>query len=207
MIEHRFHTMGTEVRLYVGPALGEGQPDQECAAAEVEADMGEFDRCLSRFRPESELSRLNRDPAEQVPASELMRKAVQAGVWGATRTGGLVDPTLLGPLQALGYKGTREGIPPASLVAALAAAPKRRPARPDPSAAWRSIEVLDEAGAIRRPPGLLFDTGGTGKGLAADRAARRLYRAAATQSIAAAMSGSAAEPRTVNPCRWRSAIP
>ena len=95
-------------------------------------------------------------PGQQVPASELMRKAVQAGVWGATRTGGLVDPTLLGPLQALGYKGTREGIPPASLIAALAAAPKRRPARPDPSAAWRSIEVLDEAGAIPRPPDLFL---------------------------------------------------
>jgi FAD:protein FMN transferase len=176
LIEHRIHTMGTEVRLHVGAALDKGQPDPESAAEQVEADLYEFDRCLSRFRPESELSRLNGDPGEQVPASELMREAVRAGLWGAERTGGLVDPTLLGALQSLGYADTREGVPPAPLSAALAAAPRRRPARPDPRAAWRSIEVLDEVGAIRRPPGLLFDTGGTGKGLAADRAARRLHR-------------------------------
>jgi FAD:protein FMN transferase len=176
LIERRIHTMGTEVRLYMGAALNKDQPDPESAATQVETDLHEFDRCLSRFRPESELCRLNHDPGEQVPASELVREAVRAGLWGAERTGGLVDPTLLGPLQALGYEATREGIQPASLSAALAAAPERRPARPDPRAAWRAIEVLDEAGAIRRPPGLLFDTGGTGKGLAADRAARRLHR-------------------------------
>ena len=176
MIEHRIHTMGTEVRLYVGAALDKGQPDPESAAAEVEADLHEFDRCLSRFRPESELSRFNRDPGEQVTVSALMREAVRAGLWGAERTGGLVDPTLLAPLRALGYGATREGVPPAPLGAALAVAPARQPARPAPLTAWRSIEVLDEAGAIRRPPGLLFDTGGTGKGLAADRAGRLLRR-------------------------------
>jgi FAD:protein FMN transferase len=176
LIEHRIHTMGTEVRLYVGAALDKGVPDPESAAAQVEADLREFDRCLSRFLPESELSRLNRDPCEQVPVSALMREAVRAGLWGAERTGGLVDPTLLEPLQALGYAATREGVAPPSLTVALAAAPLRRPAGPDPRAGWRSVEVLDEAGAIRRPPGLLLDTGGTGKGLAADRAARRLHR-------------------------------
>ncbi len=174
LIERRIHTMGTEVRLYVGAALDNGLPDPESAAAQIEADMHEFDRCLSRFRPESELCRLNRDPGEQVPASGLMREAVQAGLWGAERTGGLVDPTLLEPLQSLGYAGTREGVPTPPLSVALAAAPDRRTAGPNPRAAWRSIEVLDDAGAIRRPPGLLLDTGGTGKGLAADRAAQRL---------------------------------
>ena len=49
------------------------------------------------------------------------------------------------------------------------------PARPRPEAEWRSIEV-DEGhrGTIRRPPGLIFDTGGSGKGLAADLVAEHL---------------------------------
>ena len=34
--------------------------------------------------------------------------------------------------------------------------------------------VDDEAGTIARPPGVLLDTGGTGKGLCADAVARRL---------------------------------
>ena len=47
-------------------------------------------------------------------------------------------------------------------------APSRAAARPDPSARWRDIAVDDAAGVIRRPPGVEFDAGGTGKGLAAD---------------------------------------
>ena len=61
-----------------------------------------------------------------------------------------------------------------ALAEALAGAPPRAPARPDPRAGWRSIRVLDEASVIRRPPGLEFDPGGIGKGLAADIVAGRL---------------------------------
>ncbi|HET7177163.1 MAG TPA: FAD:protein FMN transferase, partial [Solirubrobacterales bacterium] len=53
-------------------------------------------------------------------------------------------------------------------------APPRHPASPDPAARWRGFEVDDEAGTITRPPGLRFDTGGAGKGLAADLVAARL---------------------------------
>ena len=63
---------------------------------------------------------------------------------------------------------------PASLRAALGAAPARRPAHPDPRSRWREMVVDDEAGAIVRPPGMLLDTGGTGKGLCADAVACRL---------------------------------
>ena len=63
---------------------------------------------------------------------------------------------------------------PVSLAEALANAPARRPAAPDPAAAWRSIVVDDRAELVRRPPGVRFDTGGTGKGLAADAVAYRL---------------------------------
>jgi FAD:protein FMN transferase len=49
---------------------------------------------------------------------------------------------------------------------ALAAAPQRRSARPRAAADWRRVRVLDEA--IERQPGVRLDSGGTGKGLAAD---------------------------------------
>ena len=65
-------------------------------------------------------------------------------------------------------------MPGAPLGAALAEAPPRRPASPNPAAAWRDFEVDDEAGAITRPVGVRFDTGGAGKGLAADLIAQRL---------------------------------
>jgi thiamine biosynthesis lipoprotein len=60
------------------------------------------------------------------------------------------------------------------LADALADAPPRQPASPRPEQRWRGFEVDDEAGAVVRPPGLRFDTGGTGKGLAADMLAATL---------------------------------
>jgi len=87
-----------------------------------------------------------------------------------------VDPTLLGELSLAGYDESRAKIVPASVVRALAAAPPRRPARPDPAARWRAVEVDEAAGAIRRPPGLQLDVAGSAKGWAADLLGSQLER-------------------------------
>jgi thiamine biosynthesis lipoprotein len=168
-----FDAMGCEVRLLVGEPLP-GSPPASYAAEGARTFVADFEAALSRFRADSELTALNEDPRPEVPASPLLRRAVRAGVWAAERTDGLVDPTLLGAILAAGYSRSRAGEQPVPLVDALALAPERRPARPRRAAEWRLIEVDDEAGVIRRPPGLGFDTGGSGKGLAADLLAERL---------------------------------
>lgn len=170
-----FEAMGCQVRLLIGEPLPGAAPAAE-AAERGRAFIEEFDSALSRFREQSELSQLNRDPAETVVASPLLRAAVRAGLWAAERTGGLVDPTLAGAIVEAGYDESLVGVEPASLADALAAAPLRRPAGPSPRSGWREFTVDDEAGAIRRPRGVLFDTGGTGKGLAADMVAERILR-------------------------------
>lgn len=173
-VDYTFHAMGSDVRLLLGPRLRRTAPSPLDAAERERAFVLEFGRRLSRFVPESELSMLNRDSLTRVPASALLRAAVRAGLWAAERSGGLVEPTLVGALERAGYAASRDGMVPASLCAALGAAPARRPARPDPRSRWREIVVDDEAGTIARPPGVLLDTGGTGKGLCADAVACRL---------------------------------
>jgi thiamine biosynthesis lipoprotein len=138
------------------------------------AFVADFARKLSRFLADSELSTLNHDPRRRVTASPLLRAAVTAGLWAADRSGGLVDPTLVGALERSGYAHSMQGASPASLREALAAAPPRRSARPDPAARWRSVWVDNDHGLIERPPGVMIDTGGTGKGLCADAVAYRL---------------------------------
>ena len=140
----------------------------------MQQDLIDFDRRLSRFHAASELSSLNGDAREEVPASALLRAAVRAGIWAAERSGGLVDLTLLTALEAAGYAASRSGRASAPLAGALAVAPVRRAARPDPRASWRSIRVLDATRAVRRPPGLRLDLGGVGKGVAVDMIADRL---------------------------------
>ncbi len=168
-----FDAMGSHVRLLIGEP-GPGIAPPAAAAEQARRFVIAFDAGLSRFKPDSELCALNADPRRCVPASELLREAVKAGLQAAERSGGLVDPTLVGEIEATGYRGSRAGVPGAPLGAALAEAPPRHAAGPNPEARWRQFEVDDVAGTISRPPGLRFDTGGAGKGLAADLIAARL---------------------------------
>ena len=169
-----FDCMGSQVRLLIGPPADPGSAPPADAAQRVRLWLEDFDRRLSRFRPDSELSALNADTRAEVPASPLLRAAIGSALWAARVTDGLVDPTLVGPLEEAGYRHSRAGARAAPLRDALALAGPRRPARPDPRANWRRVEVDNEAGVIRRPPGLRLDTGGTGKGLAADSVAELL---------------------------------
>jgi thiamine biosynthesis lipoprotein len=175
MSEHdlTFQAMGSHVRLLVGEP-GPGMMPAAAAAEQARRFVEDFDATLSRFKPDSELSRLNADERERVPASELMRRAVEAGVYAAERSDGLVDPTLVGEIEDAGYVASRAGIAGLPLSEALADAPARRPAHPRPDRRWREFAVDDAAGEVVRPAGLRFDTGGTGKGLAADMVAATL---------------------------------
>lgn len=155
-----FPALGSTVRLIAaGPEAG-------AAVARARADVLDYHARLSRFLPDSELSALNEDPRRAVPASALLCDAVRAGLWAAQFSGGLVDPGLLDALEAAGYERSYE--PPDDAVLPAGAL---RAARPDPSARWTQIRVLN--GAIVRPPGLRLDLGGTGKGHIADRLTRR----------------------------------
>jgi FAD:protein FMN transferase len=162
-----FEAMGSHVRLLIGEP-GPGVPPAGEAAEGARRFVAEFEAALSRFDPTSELSALNRDHRERAPASPLLRQALRAGLWAAELSGGLVDPTLVDQIEQAGYASSRVGAVPAPLRSALAAAPERRPAEPGPAANWRRFQVDETRGEIVRPPGLRFDSGGTGKGLAAD---------------------------------------
>jgi thiamine biosynthesis lipoprotein len=173
-LDYSFKAMGSDIRLLIGrPLHPRALPPLEAGDRERRFVL-EFARRLSRFLPDSELSALNHDPHRRVAASALLRAAVGAGLWAAGRSGGLVDPTLVRALERSGYAGSLEGAQPAALQEALAVAPPRRAAGPNPNATWRKVSVREQNGLIIRPPGVMIDTGGTGKGLCADAVAYRL---------------------------------
>ena len=173
--DRELRLMGTRVRILVGPPAREGVDAPETAADRVEKFLREYEARLSRFRADSELSRLNADPREEVPASELLRSAVKAAIEAAELSGGLVDPTLLEDLRSVGYEQRWTGDERIDLAEALEGErPEPHPASPAPQQRWREIEVDDGAGVIRRPAGLQIDNGGSGKGHAADLASELL---------------------------------
>jgi thiamine biosynthesis lipoprotein len=166
--------MGTSISVLIGPPAGPDLLPAGAMAIAAQAMLVRFEQVLSRFLEDSELSLLNCDPREQVPASALLRRAVHAGLWAAERTEGLVDITVLRAVRAAGYTASRAGLASVPLADALAAAPPRRPAGAHANPVWTSIAVLDDDAAIRRDPRVLIDLGGVGKGLAADLLADRL---------------------------------
>ena len=169
--ERTLKLFGTDVRLLAGVPSSEGAVPAEAALDQAEAALRQVHDSLTRFEESSDLSALNRDDREVVPASQLLRTAVASALEAAALTGGLVDPVLEDRMREIGYAGSRQGLEPASLEAALAEAPGRRPASPKTSAQWQEIYVDEQVGAIVRPVGARLDLGGTGKGFAADVAA------------------------------------
>lgn len=166
-----FACFGSTATVRVGGAAPDGRP-ASLAAVVAEARLLDVHRRLSRFDPASELSRCNADPRPVVPASRLLRLLAGAAVRAGERSGGLVDATLVGPLERAGYAASRAGAASLELAEAVALAPPPRPAGPDPDAAWRTLIVDDGAGTIARTPGVRLDSGGLAKGLAADLVAR-----------------------------------
>ena len=130
----------------------------------LEAELKAFDDACSRFRPDSELSELNRLAGEQVEVGPLLFLAVEVALAVAERTGGLVDPTVGANLRGAGYDRTFAEV-------LLRDGTRFRPSF-QPVAGWRSVELDPDRRAIRVPPRVELDLGATAKALAADRAAR-----------------------------------
>jgi thiamine biosynthesis lipoprotein len=92
-----------------------------------------------------------------------MLELVAAIGWAGRRSAGLVDGTLLEPLERAGYVGSFRHASPGP-------EGERPPTRPAlPASGWRDVEVDRAHGLALRPPGVRIDSGGLGKGLAADR--------------------------------------
>ncbi len=160
-----FTCFGGNTTVIVEGAGPLGEPGDAVIAARDQLLL--WHAAFSRFKPESELSALNDDPATSVPVSAIMARFVQAVIDAARATGGLVDATMLGEIERLGYKTERfQGS--LALPLALALAPARRPAGAHPDRRWSTIEVDLGTSTVTRPPGVRLDGGGIVKGLLAD---------------------------------------
>ncbi len=128
-----------------------------------------WEQCLSRFRPDSELNRLNARAGEWVTVSATLWGVIETAVQAARGTGGLVTPTVLSAMQAIGYVAPFDQM--RSAIVEMTVAAPLPTTRPD---AWQRIELDADRRAVRLPPDGQIDLGGIAKGWCADQAARRL---------------------------------
>lgn len=150
-----FASMGTEVAVLA--RLGrEGE-----AGAAVQQLFTRWDDTLSRFKPESELSRLNAVPGTWFVCSPLLLHVLEASLDWARRTGGSFDPAVGASMVAAGYDRTFSGLPA-----------DRPAAAPRPAGGWRAIAI--DRDRVRLPEGAELDFGGIAKGMAVDAAMAEL---------------------------------
>ena len=181
----RAGTSGVDVQRW--PALGTtavlctdgGSGPAARAAAEREIDA--IDTAASRFRQDSELSRVNRARGQWVSISERLLEALRLALRAAAITDGAVDPTLGASLTALGYDRDWGELARVGAGEPLHQGPDAPAARDH--RAWRAIELWRRPPAVRVPAGLQLDLGATAKALAADRGARAARLAAGAGAL------------------------
>jgi len=190
----RWNALGSYAALVVADA------DRLAAArAGCERLLAEVDLAASRFRPDSDLSRVNRAAGRWVPVSAVFVQALGVAVEAAADTDGLLDPTLGRQLAALGYDRDIDDLRRATATGRMldsALTPQLTPeltpglVHDDPArigaparcSAWREIEI-DPQGAVRIPADVALDLGATGKAFAADLIAARVPARSGTDLV------------------------
>jgi thiamine biosynthesis lipoprotein len=141
--------------------------DDDCARVALTAAQDEVEACeaeLSRFRPESDLSRLNAGAGSWVPVGRRLLDALGLALRAREDTSGRFDPTILPALVAAGYDKSFELL-------------EERAARhPIGWCAGAEIELDHRRGCVRLERGTAVDLGGIGKGYAAGRALDAMHR-------------------------------
>jgi FAD:protein FMN transferase len=161
LVQRRGRPMATDVSVQI--AVPPSRRAEAAAAADGCMDwFDEVDARLSRFRPESELSRLNATAGDWFAASDMLYECATLAIESAESRGGLFDPTMLRQLCALGYDRDFAAIAHREVSCADALQP------PAERAAWRAIALDPRRRRIRLPAGVQLDFGGIAKGWAAD---------------------------------------
>jgi len=156
-----FRAMGTDVELFLDVPPSEDVPD---AFAVSRDEFERLESLLSRFRPDSELSALNR--SGRLRAGPDLLRVTELALAARQRTDGRFDPTVHDALVAAGYDRSFEEVGAAGrMVATRSAVP-----------CGGSVRVVPRTGEIMLGPGVRLDLGGIGKGYAVDRVCDLLAR-------------------------------
>ena len=126
--------------------------------------LAAVDDAASRFRPDSEVARLDEAAGAWTAVTPLLTDLLTVALRAARITDGDVDPTVGAALCGLGYDRDFARIDPTGTVV-TAAVP-----------GWQTIELDSAARRVRMAPGVRLDLGATAKAWTADSAAAEIAR-------------------------------
>ncbi len=156
---HSFQAMGCQMAVWL-----EAEPAVAAVAFdEVVSLFAAHEQALSRFRPDSELSRLNGRSEQWVVVSDLMWDVLTLALGMAAITDGRFDPTLLYGIVHAGYADSFEQV-------RSGPRPGHWAAPATLSGRWQDVQLDAARQAVYLPEGVGLDLGGIAKGYTAQKA-------------------------------------
>ena len=170
--------LGTSVHVVTtdGDRLGQ-------ATAAVRDVLEDVDEAYSRFREDSELSRLNASAGRSVRVSPLLATAIDAALRAARLSDGAVDPTIGQAIRVAGYDDdfARIGVDRGPVTLRGWRVP-----------GWQAIRFDRKSRTVQVPVGVELDLGSSGKALAADLAAAAARQATDPGGVLVSLGGDIA---------------
>jgi thiamine biosynthesis lipoprotein len=153
------------------------------ATTAVEEIVNAIDHAASRFRQDSELSRINAAPERVAKVSPLLAQAIGTALRGAELSEGAVDPTIGTAVKLAGYDTDFAEVPADG--AGLRLVEQRIPG-------WRVLAFDPYSRTVLLPRGVQLDLGATAKALASDLAAQAASKAIGGAGVLVSLGGDIA---------------
>jgi FAD:protein FMN transferase len=192
MARAQFRAMGTTISLLL--------PEARCQeGTQIVQDLfALWEQALSRFLPESELSRLNAMSGKPVVVSDLLYSVLKTALDAAQVTQGVYDPTLLRQMVQIGYDRTFDELPSVQPAPTITISP---------GGGWRQIQLDEEEQCVTLPRGIGLDFGGIAKGMAVDAALNNLQEAGIDTALVNAGGDLAVLGLPTATEQWQLAVP
>lgn len=166
----------------------------EDAMAVVTDWLAQLDAAASRFRSDSEISRLNAANGAPTRVSPLLARVIAVALDVAAITDGIVDPTVGSAMNAIGYDRDFDEVVHAEVRTARAHA--------SPAPGWQRVHLERDSGDVTLAPGVHLDVGSSAKAFAADVAAE-LAEAQVGSGVLINLGGDIAVAGTPPEDGWR----
>ena len=171
MIKIEFRAMGCQIAAFIDNET----PQSVHALEAVPAWFEEWEQVLSRFRPDSELNRLNAMEGYPMKTSPILWSVLRTALQAARWSGGLVVPTILNSLERAGYDRSFETLPDSPIGGPPTALTRHAVLEKLwVSDDWTAIRMDTKDHTVTLPGGVRLDLGGIAKGWAAQEAVKRL---------------------------------
>ncbi len=183
-----WRALGTNAHLLVL------EGDLARARSAVAALLDEVDLAYSRFRSDSELSRLNAAAGRPFVASRLFAQAIESSIRAGRLSDGLVDPTVGRAMRLAGYDDDFSRLDQRTEPLHI---------RLEPVPGWQAIHFDSRTREVRLSAGVELDLGSVGKALASDLAAAAALESGRAGGVLVSLGGDIATAGSAPEGGWR----